>query len=82
MVKQVVVSNEIRTHSMQHSSVVLSRSVLQRRLGSSFSPEAGALFCRRLRSEHILALRRAGSGSQLKNCAQAGEFHHAKVSLL
>jgi hypothetical protein len=44
VVKQVVVSNEIRTHSMQHSSVVLCRSVLQRRLGSSFSPEAGAPF--------------------------------------
>ena len=44
MVKQVVVSNETRTHSMHYSSVVLSRSVLLRRLGPSFSPEAGAAF--------------------------------------
>ena len=46
MVKQVVVSNETRTHSMHQSSVVLSRSVSMRRLGPSFSPEAGAAFCR------------------------------------
>jgi hypothetical protein len=44
VVKQVVVSNETRTHCMQHSSVVLRRSVSLRRLGSSFSPEAGARF--------------------------------------
>jgi hypothetical protein len=44
VVKQVVVSNETRTHSMHHSSVVLSRSVSLRRLGPSFSPEAGAAF--------------------------------------
>jgi hypothetical protein len=43
VVKQVVVSNEIRMHSMQHSSV-LSRFVSLRRLGPSFSPEAGAAF--------------------------------------
>jgi hypothetical protein len=44
VVKQAVVSNETRTRSMHHSSVVLSRSVSLRRLGPSFSPEAGAAF--------------------------------------
>jgi hypothetical protein len=44
VVKQVVVSNETRTHSMHHSSVVLNRSVSMRRLGPSFSPEVGAAF--------------------------------------
>ena len=44
MERQIAVSNETRTHSMQHSLVVLSRSVLLRRLGPSFSPEAGAIF--------------------------------------
>jgi hypothetical protein len=48
VVKQVVVSHETRTHSMQHSSVVLSRSSSLRRLGPSFSPEAGANFFWRL----------------------------------
>ena len=43
VVKQALVSNETRTHSMHHSSVVLSRSALLR-LGPSFSPEAGAAF--------------------------------------
>ena len=53
MVKQVVVLNETRTHSMQHSSVVLSRSVLMRRLGPSFSPEAGATFFCRLKESAL-----------------------------
>jgi len=53
VVKQVVVSNETHTHSMQHSSVVLSRSVLLRRLGPSFSPEAGATFFCRLKESAL-----------------------------
>jgi hypothetical protein len=44
VVKQILVSIETRTHSMQHSSVLLSRSVLLRRLGSSFSSRSWALF--------------------------------------
>ena len=72
MVKQVVVSYKIRSHSMQLHRFVLSRSVLQRRLGSSFSPEAGAPFCWRPRSENIFPLRRAGRGSQLKLGASWG----------
>ncbi len=70
MVKQVLVSNETRTHSMQHSSVLLSRSVLLRCQGSSFSPEAGPF------------LSAKGVCSQLKKCARKWEFHHAKVGLM
>jgi len=46
VVKQVVASNGTHTQSMQRSPVVLSWSVHLRRLGPSFSPEAGAAFCR------------------------------------
>jgi hypothetical protein len=55
VVKQVVVSNENAIAQHAASSIVLSRSVLQRRLGSSFSPEAGALFFWRPGGEHIFA---------------------------
>jgi hypothetical protein len=56
---------------VQRSSVVLNRSVLLRRLGPSFSPEAGAAF-----------LSAKGVCAQLRKCARKREFHHAKVSLL
>ena len=74
VVKQVVVSNEIRMHSMQHSSVVLNRSVLLRRLGPSVSPEAGAPFLLAPRGRKHLCLRRAGRSSQLKNVRELGNF--------
>jgi hypothetical protein len=73
---------ELKTHA-QHtaSSVVLSRSVLLRRLGSSFSPEAGALFAD-ARATNIFLPARSGQQLSIKKCVRIGEFHHAKVSLL
>ena len=67
MTKQIVVSIEIRTHSMQHSSVVLNRSVLLRRLGPSFSPEAGAPF--------LLALAEAPRTDRSTSLEAAGTFN-------
>jgi hypothetical protein len=71
VVKYVVVSNETHTHSMQRSSVVLSRSVLAALPGPQlFSRSWGPFFSAK------------GVCSQLRKCARNREFHHAKVSLL
>ena len=62
MERQIVVSNETRTHSMQHSFVVLSRSVLLRRLGPSFFSRSWGHFFADLRS--LLSMK--------KMCAKSG----------
>jgi hypothetical protein len=75
VVKQVVVSKR-HTHA-QHaaSSIALSRSVLLRRLGSSFSPEAGAPFFAGARAANTSFPAQSGLQFSIKkNVRELGNF--------